>query len=242
MNDTIFYMRSSTAPPFLQGLPGQLKLDFRNLVSLTDTQIVQLNTVLDSSPQFLDNKTLFSRLAQSFEEDLASSLTRTLRLMIRADTWEGGFEGILGSLPVNSDQVDEGNDGFSLEELQRLRQLRNRLASHWSSIERQAKAERLGKATGQALEKIELICDLRPIFNSTRTQVEGLIPITTLRVTVEGPDGLPTALEAILSREDVDRLSEIASHAKAKLEALVNLSSRFDIEIPHTESTNTTAK
>ena len=60
-----------------------------------------------------------------------------------------------------------------------------------AGLARQYKAEQLAEATGTELEDLQVICDLRPVFNEERSEIEGAIPISTLKLDVLGPNGLP---------------------------------------------------
>jgi len=70
------------------------------------------------------------------------------------------------------------------------------------------------------LDTVDLICDLRPIFNDNRKNVEGLLPYTRLHIVATGEDGLPKPFEVELSHQQVIDLSEKTEKAKNKLEAL----------------------
>ena len=81
---------------------------------------------------------------------------------------------------------------------------------------------RLATLTGQKLESIELICDLRPIFDKLRKHLEGMMPYTRLRVVATGADGLPDAFETELTRQQVHDLAEQVSKAAQKLDVLAS--------------------
>ena len=77
----------------------------------------------------------------------------------------------------------------------------------YPGLHRQAKAQKLSEATGLRLEHLEIICDLRPVFDDERESVEGVIPYTIVCL---GSDGLPVAMETILSQADVGESPEKA--------------------------------
>ena len=104
-------------------------------------------------------------------------------------------------------------------------------------LQRQAKAEKLSEATGQRLKRLQMICDLRPIFDSERKQIEGVIPLTTLSAICEGVNGFPVGFEAILSEQDVENLCELANRTKQKLAALKRLAGSVELPIPSVELT-----
>ena len=88
------------------------------------------------------------------------------------------------------------------------------------ALERYRKAQRLAGATGYQLEDVQIICDLRPIFDEKREKIEGMFPTTILRVVSEGVDGLSVVNEVYLTVSQVHELAEKANSAKKKLDIL----------------------
>lgn len=95
------------------------------------------------------------------------------------------------------------------------------LIQPYPAVERFLKAESLVDRTGERLEEFEMICDLRPLFDSERKQIEGLIPRTVMKVVVTGEDGLPRAIEANLSRSQIEEIAQKAANARQKLECIM---------------------
>lgn len=87
------------------------------------------------------------------------------------------------------------------------------------ALEAQAKAEMLLLSTGQALQDSQVICDLRPVFDETRTRVEGVVPMTTLRI-VYTTAVLPQAVEVTLNEEQLESLHKQLEKARSKLAVL----------------------
>jgi hypothetical protein len=112
---------------------------------------------------------------------------------------------------------DASEPTFSASEVTDAKERILRLFAATPTLERQAKADELTSATGQRLKEIKLVCDLRPVFDRERNRIEGVFPVTTIRLVCEGADGLPLSFEAIMSESDVDQLSEVVTHAKQKL-------------------------
>lgn len=95
------------------------------------------------------------------------------------------------------------------------------LVQVYPAVERFRKADSLVVRTGERLEEFEMICDLRPLFDSERKQIEGLIPRTVMKVVVTGEDGLPRAIEANLSRSQIEEIAQKAANARQKLECIM---------------------
>lgn len=94
---------------------------------------------------------------------------------------------------------------------------------------RYRKAERLKTLTGRMAESLEIICDLRPVFDHSRSVVEGLIPVTTLRVAYQTNEG-GNSVEVQLSGDDLENLAKEVERAKQKLRTLNQHSERW---VPH---------
>lgn len=115
---------------------------------------------------------------------------------------------------------DPKNFRLSVEDLNELSDRLPRLLKPIPALRRYRKAERLAKLTGQPLEDIQLVCDLRPVFDQDRNNIEGLIPLTHLKVVATGEDGLPDVFEADLTAKQVQDLAEQAEKAVRKLVVL----------------------
>jgi len=89
------------------------------------------------------------------------------------------------------------------------------------------------------VEAVDLVCDIRPVFDDSRTNVEGVIPFTTLKVVATGVDQFPISFEAVLSASDVLALLKKAELAVAKLNALGRLAERTNLPVPSVDLTET---
>lgn len=116
-----------------------------------------------------------------------------------------------------------------VERLEQVRDRLSRLIRNYPALVRYRKAESLKTLTGRVAESTELVSDLRPVFDQSRTTVEGLIPLTTLRVTYRSGDATDV-LEVLLSMEALEDLASEVEKAKKKLAALRESVGRW---VPH---------
>lgn len=187
--------------------------DLKEVAGLSDADVKALSQCLASAKGFLDPKALAATIRQVVhEENAAQSVRRALRNL--------GPQDVEPLLKALSDQGQEEGSLLAQDSLGRLAKILPELIQAYPALARFEKAERLAKLTGQELESFELICDLRPIFDESRTQLEGMMPYTRLRVVAKGADGLPNAFEAELSEQAVHDLAEKAEKAKEKLQVL----------------------
>ncbi|WP_437325543.1 hypothetical protein [Sorangium sp. So ce381] len=101
-------------------------------------------------------------------------------------------------------------------------------------VELQAKVDRVVRKTGSHLDELAMISDLRPVFDEDGERVEGLVPLTTLKLVVHQSGALsPTVVEVRITEEELDDLCVQAARAKRKLAALKKLvSAQNGIELP----------
>ncbi len=118
-------------------------------------------------------------------------------------------------------EADQANaKQFPAEAFASLKEQLPLLIRDYPGLERYRKAEWLASVTGNTLETLELICDLRPVFDKGREVVEGLIPLTTLKLVYSGQDGVSQSVDVLLAADELDDLLNKANKAKQKLAAL----------------------
>lgn len=212
---------------------------FKVLLEISDSAFEQLAQQLSASTAvFLPGKVLKEELSKVLGNEVGSdSVFRAMRWIMRFRDDDGKVE-IAFRFLTHFLQIEDRIDEFSADQRALLEyRLTTLLANIPDGVNLQAKAERLTEATGIRLQKVNLICDLRPIFDSDRKTVKGLMPISTLRLVAESPECPPVEFEAILSERDVEQLFDLASNAKQKIVALRELAKSAHIDIPTTELT-----
>lgn len=110
-----------------------------------------------------------------------------------------------------------------------------KLLGSYQCYARQAKVEELSTRIGNPLEQFELICDVRPVFDSERKTIEGMLPITWLKIVATESNGMPSGTEVLLSEEDLNTIEESLKKAKQKIKELKRaVSEDFGKQIPAT--------
>ncbi len=206
------------SPEMLESYPVTPEMvdDLLAVSQIPGERIDKLCLALGSAPGFLDH----DRLAQVVQEivpdeRLASSTVSTIE-NLRRETVDKAVRALRRWREARSENAVK----FPEEALASLEGKLPRLIHACPALERYRKARRLAGITGSTAEGIEVICDLRPVFNENRDRVEGLIPITTLKVVYEGQDGESRSLEVLLSPEMLDTLVKKAQTAQHKLKVL----------------------
>lgn len=236
-NQPVLYMRGfATEMP----VPPDMVSDAKALIELPDEVVRDLEQALTSQQGFLDRDGLFALCEKIVG---APHARRVARFVLAAHRFpgRGGVEDLLRELDdYVQDERKRSLGVITAEELVRLRERLPSVVLRVPALALQQKAERLSEGTGQPLLDLQLLCDLRPVFDEERSCVEGMIPLTTLKVTCVGPDGLPVTTEALLSRRQVNELASKATAALQKLEVLCKLLDEKGVSIPVLPATRPT--
>ena len=209
---------------YIRGLPllsdsdsaadSPMLADLKAVSTLSDDETNTLCQGLSQVEGFLDPKALAAEVRRTIKlEGTARSVQTTLQNLEPKHT-----ERLVERLTERG----KAEKDFPLNEteLARLGKILPNLIQPYPALARFEKAERLAKLTGQELESIELICDLRPIFDEDRKQIEGMMPYTRLHIVATGTDGLPKSFEAELTHQQVSDQREKAAKANSKLAVL----------------------
>ncbi len=220
--------------------------DLRKLLELDESVLESAKRTLAGQPSFLTRRQLQESLASGVDDSTAADMIcRVIRWVERLRRPDGRIDRafqVLRELPPVEKEGETPTEVFSEKQLAALQIRVESLFACAPGLQRQSKAESLEDATGQRLKRIRLICDLRPIFDSERQQIEGVMPLTTLSAVCEGVNGLPVGFEAILSERDVENLCEMATMAKQKLASLRRLAASSNFPIPSVDLTEFTTK
>ena len=210
MAEQIFYMRG-----YPRRLPETMLEDLKTLLGIDGPTIDKLANAIANCDGFLDPASLNCIVDDIVTDAEGRKAARRVIFNLEIDAVPGLLRSIESIL-------EEEPDDFPLEksELDGVKRVLERLLKPAPALRRYRKASQLATLTGQELEDIQLICDLRPVFDESRESVEGLIPYTRLHVQVAGADGLPRMFEAELSAQQVTELAQKAEKAVKKLAKL----------------------
>jgi hypothetical protein len=236
MSDTVVYLRVPFDLRFSRSIAREgFTEDVQGLLRLDDAQIVRLSSLIDAYSGFLDRFALRELAAQAgIGEPPSKALASFLWEMDQALSESGNSAGEFVKEVAGQLRAQE-ESGLSAEEIDRFERNLASLVADQPGFRKQRKANRLSKAIGNPLSDVQVICDLRPIFSQDRTEVEGMLLVTTLKVVATGTDGLPVSFEARLTEKQTAELAEKAKTAKEKLAVLSRQLSEQGIATPKTE-------
>lgn len=214
MTEPVMIIRGFPGPLFespraLEGLVENLRV----LIGLPDEQLSKLQRHLTNSVGFLDPKAALKAISEVVNDSVAAEAVRKVLINIGPSQ----IDQVVTTLQKG---LKEDNFPFDADQFDRLKRVLKDLIRPYPALVRYNKAKHLMDVTGQQPESIELICDIRPIFDESRKYIEGLMPYTRFHITATGEDGLPKPFEVELTHQQVIDLAEKAEKAKNKLETL----------------------
>ena len=112
-----------------------------------------------------------------------------------------------------------------------------KLAAEPMGIAKQCKARQMVDAIGAGLADVQIICDIRPIFDPKREQIDGAIPLAILRLDYHRPDGESAVEEIRVTEKQIAELEGKILVAKRKLSMIKGLLASQNLTVPRTKST-----
>ena len=92
------------------------------------------------------------------------------------------------------------------------------------------KARKLAESSGIELDDIGIICDIRPVFESDRTNIEGVVVVTTLRIELDN-NGVSSCFDVRITERQLEDLAQKVKFAESKLRAIKRLLGEKEIEL-----------
>jgi hypothetical protein len=212
--------------------------DAKAILEIDGSACANLENALAAEKSFLSRQSL-SGIVQRIlgpetpETKKVTSFIWRVHRTIRRDS----DETVERSIVLLRKAISEHSEALTDEQKTLLADRIEKLVALPTGLARQYKAEQLAEATGIELEDLQVICDLRPVFSEERSEIEGAIPISTLKLDVLGPNGLPSRIEVRLTESQVADLFEKAHFAQTKLAAIKKMLEKNSIAMPSTPAT-----
>jgi len=233
---SVFYIRSP-GPEISR--PQYLAEAAKVVLGTSEETLKRVAAELEAAEGYLSRDGLRRILLRELGDEKTAShfetLLRTTDVILQD---RGGIDNLLSFLEKWQTE-NQDRQILSPDDLSDLKRLLPLIVKPYPARHRQAKAERLATATGLRAESVDLVCDIRPVFDDGRTKVEGVIPFTTLKIVATGVDRFPVSFEAILSASDVVTLLKKAEAAVTKLNALGELAEYAKLPVPSVDLTET---
>jgi len=208
------------------------------VLHLTRPQVDAIREALDShSRAFLSRSDIQKLLKSTITE--STGRKRVASFILNMDRLRRSWEGDEASFLIDcrakilAETVTDETVRNNLDSLLALIPL---LATGRPAIARQDKADAVAIATGRALEDVQVLCDLRPVFNQSRDRIEGFVAVTTMKLLATDITGLPTGLEVRLTEAQVSNLLDKLSLTTTKLSAIKEFVNAVGAEMTDTET------
>jgi len=190
--------------------------DMLAVASIPNETLAQLGDRLEEQTGFLSASALVDIVSEVIPDDRQGQAAFNALQNLQPDNLDQIVERIGNwreSSPDNRKRF--GDDLFG-----NLKQNLTTLVRDYPAVNRGKKADRLRNILGNEFLGAIFICDARPVFNKERDQIEGMIPITTLKLVYERQNEAREEIELALNAEQLKSLREEAEKAEKKLSTL----------------------
>lgn len=220
MADRIVFL---TGSPDLLYVPPQMVEDLLVIAQLSREVIEQLATTLDDSVGFLTEEELRQLAWDAIQDERGVSAFLGAFWSIRPGQIDEVIKTLRDWREADSKNMQRLPDAIFTV----LQENLSRLIRNYPAWERFRKARRLASITGNKARRVELICDARPVFDQDRQQIEGFIPLTTLKLMYESQTEESGSVEVVLSVDVLEELLEKSKKAQEKVTLLRDFLSKL---------------
>jgi hypothetical protein len=208
-------------PEMLAGLHSVAHLSADVLSSVSE-----LVSNLDGLTEASEVEELIKGCLPDGDEDTAKELFRVVRGVDNDDVQK-----IVETVKAWAARKESRSTIFPEDVIEKLESNLKVLAQEHASISLMKKADRLVRDTGDELESIKFICDLRPVFDNERERVDALVLIANLRLRYMAQNGERESCELALTEAELLKLKEKTEEAIRKIEVLKRVASSLkDVE------------
>lgn len=210
--------------------------DAKYILGIESQDFEVLARALAESDAFLDrnmvSKIVGEVLGAGEESDNLADVVCLLSRIVRDSE-----KPLVKTLTLLKSAIKEHSEDLTDDEREELGRRLEMLVAQSSGLARQHKAEQLADAIGKKLAAVQLICDIRPVFNEDRSGIEGALPVSTLKLDFFQEGGESSSLEVCLTEQQITNLCEKAESAKRKIELIKEMLAEKSIVLPATSAT-----
>ena len=215
-------------------IPPEMLGGLHSLAQLDPQVVTQISESIDSLEGLNQDDAVLSAISEHLPENQQEVANELLNVMRNVSLDE--VPRVVATVTAWVSRKDERKAVFSDELLTRLRSNLETLVQEHASIELMKKADRLIRDTGDELDSIKFICDLRPVFDKRREHVDALVLLANLRIRYVSQNGQRKSCELALTEDELHHLKEKTEEAISKLEVLKRVAGSLrDISITEGE-------
>ncbi|NQV23515.1 MAG: hypothetical protein HQ518_04015 [Rhodopirellula sp.] len=194
----------------------QMIADLTAIALIPEASITRISEALKTQTGFLSDSAMTSLIIEAVEDD---------------DQGEAVLRALQSLEPESLDQViavvdrwrratGDAANRFPDDQFEGLKRRLPILIQHYPVLARSMKAARLRNIIGNEFQGAAFICDARPVYNEGRDQIEGMVPVTTLKLVYEQQNLQSQEVEITLTSSELRYLIEQAEKAERKLQTL----------------------
>ena len=87
-------------------------------------------------------------------------------------------------------------------------------------VRRTQKAAALLSATGNQITGLTFVCDVRPVYNEERSEIDGYVTLATMKLFFDRPNAERDAIEIVLTSDQIDEVLDRVTKAREKLNVM----------------------
>lgn len=205
-------------------IPAQALQDMYLVADIEIDVCKQIADALHELDPSADPSLVPSTIVSKLDEE-SSTANSVLRIVTNLDS--GEVDGLLTRLNRWIESKPERNELFSAEKRERLEANLRNLAGDFPIVSLNKKAQEIVRSVGNEFAIANCYCDLRPVFDDAREQVDAFVLLTTLKLTYVTQEAEKKVLELAMKEEDLIELRDEIGRALHKIEKLKPIGARL---------------
>ncbi|MGD0899746.1 MAG: hypothetical protein ABR915_18085 [Thermoguttaceae bacterium] len=210
--------------------------DAKTLLAIPESPYNALKDALAQEEEFLDrgavDKVTSRTLGPGKPASDVSRFVWRLHTLLRGES----DEPLEKSVNLLREAIQERSKKLTSPEKDELARRIVELVATPAALARQHKAETLAGATGKEVGSLQLICDIRPVFDEHRSKIEGAVVVSILRLDLLEADGSVSSVEARLDEQQIADLCTTAEFARNKIAVIKRSLDEKGIPMPYVSS------
>jgi hypothetical protein len=216
MADRVFFVPAGSELFGHSILPPEMINDLRRIAEIPDETIELVVQRLQAYEGLLNTSRLGQLLGSMLrDEPMAAAATAALQ-NLQSDQVSPTLQSLRRWQKTNEQNIEK----FPNVALDALERKLPRLIQKYPAIDRYRKGAWLSSAIGNTATSVQVICDVRPVFDDRREVVQAVVPLTVLKIVYDRQDEETRSLDVYLSDAMLDELADKVQKAQQKQKVL----------------------
>ena len=199
--------------------------DLYTISKLSQETVSSLVSRLDEQTGLPDQKTMESLVSQCLTPaEISSSLSAIIRTLMNLE--KSRLSSIFDKFERWRVGTPERSNIFDQATVDQLRSNLMALVADQACILLMRKANKLLRDVGNEFRDVAVFCDLRPVFDEPRKQVEGFVLVANLRLHYVSQTGDMNVCEVAMTEDELRMLVTKSNEALNKLDVLKKIQSQ----------------